>query len=241
MQLTASMEELEAFAYSLAHDLRAPVRAIHGFTQFALEMPNAEVGRSAAEMLQRVIKAAARMDSLIQDVLALTQVIRRPISISPVNVDALVRTLIDERPELSMPRAQVTIASPLLPVIAHEATLSQCVTNLLSNAVKFVQSGETPQVNVWSEMRSREGSLKVRLWVEDKGIGVPVADRARIFEIFQRLQSSSAYEGSGIGLAIVRKAIERMGGRAGVESPEQGRGSRFWLELPAASGTATAK
>jgi signal transduction histidine kinase len=233
-QLSASMTELEAFAYSLAHDLRAPVRAIHGFTQFALEMSREEVGPSAAELLRRVVKAATRMDSLIQDVLNLTNVIQRPIALAAVDADALVRALVDERPELSLPRAEIRIESPLLPVVAHEATLSQCLTNLLSNAVKFVELGVVPRVRVWSEeLTTAATDPMVRLWVEDEGIGIAAKDRERIFEIFQRLNSSPRYEGSGIGLAIVRKAVERMGGRCGVDSAP-GKGSRFWLELPKA-------
>lgn len=231
-QLRGTMAELEAFSYTLAHDLRAPVRAIHGFTQFALEMSREEVGPSAAEMLHRVVKAATRMDSLIQDVLELSHVIQRPMTLSTVDVDALVKALVQERPELSAPQALITIDGPLLPVLAHEATLSQCLTNLLSNAVKFVEQGIVPRVRVRSEERKDpNGSPLVRLWVEDNGIGIAPKDHERIFEIFERL--SPRYEGTGIGLAIVRKAAERMGGRCGLD-PGEGKGSRFWVELPRA-------
>ena len=248
-QLHASLGELEAFSYSLAHDLRAPIRAIHGFTQMALDMPRAEVGSSATKLMERILKAAIRMDSLIQDVLDLSQVIRRPIELKAVDVDALVRSLIRERPELSPPRANIQIESPLLSMLGHEATLSQCLTNLLGNAVKFVDLGVIPRVRVWTEELTAPATLTlpvsarapqtsvtafrpaVRLWVEDHGIGIASEAQAGIFEIFQRLHSVTAYEGSGIGLAIVRKAIERMGGQVGVES-QPGKGSRFWLELP---------
>ena len=234
VQLRASVAELEAFAYSLAHDLRAPVRAIHGFTQFALEMPREEVGSSAAELLRRVLKAATRMDSLIQDILDLSVVIRRPIVLSAVDSNALVQALVNERPELSPPRAHITIEGSLLPVLAHEATLGQCLTNLLSNAVKFVEPGAVPRVRVSTEhVESRTPRPMVRLWVEDEGIGIAEKDRERIFEIFQRLSTSPHYDGSGIGLAIVRKAAERMGGRCGVE-PAVKKGCRFWIELPKA-------
>jgi signal transduction histidine kinase len=237
-QLQASMGDLEAFAYSLAHDLRAPVRAIHGFTEIVLEMPSDQVGPPAIELLHRVVTAATRMDSLIQDVLALTNVIRRPVTLSAVDVDALVRSLVQERPELSAPRAEIRIERPLLSVVGHEAMLSQCLTNLLSNAVKFVRPGAVPLVRIWTEDVS--GSLTapahpalVRIWVEDRGIGIAPEAQGRIFEIFQRLHSSASYEGSGIGLAIVRKAVQRMNGRVGVESAPE-TGSRFWLELPKA-------
>jgi signal transduction histidine kinase len=247
-QLRASLGELEAFAYSLAHDLRAPVRAIRGFTELVLEMPPAAVAPEAAHHLQRVVKAAARMDSLIQDVLMLSDVIRRPIQMGPVDLEVLVGDLINERPELSSPGAAIKIEHPLHPVLGHEATLSQCLTNLLSNAVKFVEPGAVAQVRVWTERlpssepaRAAEpGSqvsppsapARVRLWVEDQGIGIPAKAHQIIFEIFQRQHNNAKYEGSGIGLAIVRKAAERMNGRVGVQS-EPGKGSRFWLELPA--------
>jgi signal transduction histidine kinase len=249
-QLRASVGELEAFSYSLVHDLRAPIRAIQGFTEMALEMSQPEVGEAAVELLNRVVKAAARMDSLIQDVLSLSQVIRQPIKLEAVDVDLLVRDLVKERPELASPSAEIVIDGPLLPMLGHEATLSQCLTNLLSNAVKFVRPGVVPRVRVWSEVRAVPASCAsrirheeeaceekgakspmVRLWIEDQGIGIPVEAQKRIFEMFQRLHTASQYEGSGIGLAIVSKGVSRMGGCLGVES-EVGKGSRFWLELP---------
>lgn len=231
-QLRAAMGDLEAFSYSLVHDLRAPLRAIQGFTQIVLEMSRDQVGPDAADLLQRVVKASRRMDSLIQDVLSLNQVLLQPITLSAVDVDGLVRALVEEGPELSLPRADVRIEAPLLPMWGHEASLSQCLTNLLGNAVKFVASGEVPRVRVWTEfVPVAGGKPHVRLWVEDHGIGIDPKATGMIFEIFQRLHHSLAYEGSGIGLAIVRKAIERMGGQVGVESTV-GTGSRFWLELP---------
>ena len=250
-QLRASMEELEAFSYSLVHDLRAPIRAIQGFTEMALDLPSEQMGPSAVEMLKRVVKAATRMDSLIQDVLSLTQVIRQPMNCRSVDLDALVRDLVKERPELASPRAEIKIECTLVKMWGHEATLSQCLTNLLSNAVKFVAPGVVPTVRVWSEERAapantepkqtgsaspiprspRSAGELVRLFVEDNGIGIAPDAHKTIFEIFQRLHTSSQYEGSGIGLAIVRKAINRMGGTVGIESVP-GKGSRFWLELP---------
>lgn len=249
IQLSASIGELEAFSYSLVHDLRAPVRAISGFTRLVLEMPPEDVSPAAGEFLQRVIRAATRMDSLIQDVLSLSQVIRQPIKNDAVDVDALTRALIKEQPELYPFIDDIKVESPLLPMLGHEASLSQCISNLLANAVKFVAEGQRPRVRVWSEAVTtlptpadgwassiQPGNLRpdvasVRLWIEDQGIGIALEENDKIFEIFQRLHSSTKYEGTGIGLAIVRKAVERMGGRVGVESAP-GQGSRFWLELP---------
>jgi signal transduction histidine kinase len=114
-------------------------------------------------------------------------------------------------------------------VIGNEALLTQCFSNLLGNAVKFVAPGKRAEVRVWSE---RNNGVS-RIWVEDSGIGIPKHAQTRLFTMFQKLDNQ--YEGTGIGLAIVRKVVERMGGRVGVES-EPDRGSRFWIELNVAPG-----
>jgi signal transduction histidine kinase len=120
----------------------------------------------------------------------------------------------------------VTVREPFPTVLAHRGALSQAVTNLVQNAAKFVLPGTTPEIIIRSEVKGD----RVLLWVEDRGIGIAPEHRDRIFGVFQRLHEVSKYPGTGIGLAIVRKAMERMGGRAGVES-ELGQGSRFWLEM----------
>jgi signal transduction histidine kinase len=111
--------------------------------------------------------------------------------------------------------------------MGHEAALTQCIYNLLNNAIKFVPKAIKPHIRIWTEPFENY----VRLWVEDNGIGIPAEARDRMFLMFQRFHRSQEYEGTGIGLAIVRKAVERMGGKVGVES-EPGRGSKFWLLLP---------
>jgi len=112
-------------------------------------------------------------------------------------------------------------------VISHPATLRQVFYNLISNALKFVSPGQPPQIEIWSEP---QGDL-VRVWVADRGIGIASEYHQKIFGLFQRLHSHEAYPGTGVGLALVRKGVERMGGRLGLESAAD-RGSRFWFELP---------
>ena len=224
-QLRESIAELEAFSYSLSHDLRAPLRAINSFTQIFLEDYGATLTPDGKELLSRAQAAAGRMERLMQDVLAFSRVVRQPIELKPVDLEKLVLDIVVERPELQA--ADIRLEGPLLPMLGHEASVIQCLTNLLSNAVKFVEKGVKPRVRLSTE---RVGN-NVRLWVTDNGIGIPPEAQRKVFEIFQRL--SSNYEGSGIGLAIVKKAIDRMGGRAGVDS-EPGKGSRFWIELKAA-------
>jgi signal transduction histidine kinase len=111
-------------------------------------------------------------------------------------------------------------------VLGHEASLTQCIFNLLGNAAKFVPTGSSARIRVWTEDRDAQ----VRVWFEDHGIGIASADLERIFTLFERVHSVDRYEGTGIGLAIVRKAVERMGGAVGVES-ELGKGSKFWIQL----------
>ncbi|MEO0055565.1 MAG: hypothetical protein RLZZ50_1512 [Verrucomicrobiota bacterium] len=238
-ELRASVSQMEAFSYTLAHDLRAPVRAIQGFAQLALERPGAEADPSS-EYLRRIATAAARAEELIQDVLNLNRVAGQPVRLEAIPVEELVRTLVAESPALGPDRADITIEGPMPPMLGHKPSFVQCLANLLGNAVKFVAPGERPRVRVRAEEIPARADKKgsgavpaVRLWVEDEGIGIAPEDREKIFEMFQRLHGPGLYEGTGIGLAIVRKAIGRMGGSAGVE-PGRPHGSRFWLELPRA-------
>jgi PAS domain S-box-containing protein len=227
-KLQGMIAELEAFSYSLSHDLRAPLRAIQSFTEIVI----ADYGEKIPEgvtYLNKVVSAAARMDRLIQDVLAFARISRTDIRVAPLDVDKLVRDIIHERPELHAPNAHVEVRGKLLPVMGHDASLTQCLTNLLDNAVKFVAPGVSPRVEIFTT--ALDG--KVRLSVRDNGIGIDEQGQRKLFGIFERLPTQQQYRGTGVGLAIVRKAAERMQGRAGVESAP-GKGSTFWVELPRA-------
>jgi signal transduction histidine kinase len=172
------------------------------------------------------------MDRLIQDLLVYSRLTRREFPIVPLSLDKLVQDIIEQTSELQPSRAEVTVNRPLLHVLGHESSLAQVIVNLLGNAVKFVRTGEKPNVQVWTE---REGDV-VRLWVEDHGIGIKPEYHHRLFGLFERIHPEPLYEGTGMGLAIVRKAVERMGGKVGVVSDGE-HGSRFWVELPAAPET----
>jgi signal transduction histidine kinase len=217
--------ELEAFSYSLSHDLRAPIRAIVSFTQIALDEFATKIGPQGTELLEKAITAAQRLDRLIMDVLAFSRTTRQRVGHEIVDVDKLLQEILQERPEWKPPRADVSVQRPLPCVRGDRASLTQCLTNLLDNAVKFVPKGVVPRVGVYAEPIGN----RVRLCVEDNGIGIPLSGQSRVFELFQR--AHNGYEGHGIGLAIVRRAAERMGGSVGLES-QPSKGSKFWVELP---------
>jgi PAS domain S-box-containing protein len=227
-RLEEMVAELEAFSYSLSHDMRAPVRAIQSFTEIVLTENGPQLGDSA-EYLRKVISAAARMDRLIQDVLAFARLSRTEIKVVPLDVDKLVRDILHERPELQEPKADVQIEGRLQPMLGHDASLTQCLTNLLDNAVKFVAPRTKAQVRISSQTVGD----KVRLCVRDNGIGIEPETQRRLFAIFQRAETATRYQGTGVGLAIARKAAERMNGTIGIDSLP-GQGSTFCIELPAA-------
>lgn len=225
-RLQETVAELESFSYSLSHDMRAPLRAIQSFTEIFIEEHGEKVA-GGLPYLRKVIAAAGRMDRLIRDVLNFARISRTDIEVSPVNVDDLVSDILRERPELQSPRAIIEVDRPLHPVMGHDASLTQCLTNLLDNAVKFVVPGAAAKVHVFTEVRGDW----VRINVRDNGIGIDAEGQKRLFGIFERLNSAQTYQGTGVGLAIVRRAAERMHGKVGVESAA-GLGSTFWVELP---------
>jgi PAS domain S-box-containing protein len=224
--LQTTIAELESVSYSLSHDMRAPLRTIQGFSQIILAEAGEKLGELEKSLLQKSINAALRLDRLIQDVLTYSRVAREKIELSTIDVEQLVHQIIDERPDLQPPKAEIVIQAPLQPVCGHEAYLSQCISNLLDNGVKFVPPGTQPRIRIWSE--TNDGL--VRLWFEDNGVGIPKEAQERIFGLFQRMYTEKEFPGTGVGLTIVRKAVERMDGKVGVES-EPGKGSRFWMQL----------
>lgn len=234
VRLEERVADLEAFSFIVSHDLRAPLRAIEGYARFLEEDLAEQVGPPAREMLTSMRAAAIRMDHLIRDVLTYSRVAGAPLTIAPVDLDAVVAHVVAHYPEVR--DAEVHVRAPLGVVEGQESLLLQVLSNLLGNAVKFVPEGRKPRVDVWSERRD-DGA--VRVVVQDNGIGIPEEHLTRIFRAFERLHpSEAAWPGTGIGLFVVKKAIDRLGGRVGVAS-EPGRGSRFWFELHEAQRTAS--
>jgi PAS domain S-box-containing protein len=222
-KLQTAVGELEAFSYSVAHDLRAPLRALNGYARELIEEPSlSSTGRT---YVQRIDRAATRMDRLTQEVLAYSQLSRAEIQLHEVNLDKLVHDLVEEYPNLVAHREHITIQSPLLPVLGHESLLTQAMANLLGNACKFVSEGTQPRIIVRTEATDGE----IRIFVEDNGIGIAPEHRSRLFKLFGRIHPEQKF-GGRVGLAIVIKAAERMNGSVGLDS-EPGKGSRFWVQL----------
>jgi PAS domain S-box-containing protein len=229
-ELKETNAELESFTYTVSHDLRAPLRAMQGFADALQEDYADRLDATGQDYAWRIVAAARRMDALIQDLLAYSRLSRADLRLHPISLRGMAKDVLAQMEEEFRERdARVTVQGPLPEVMGHRATLVQVLTNLLTNAVKFVNPDTPPCVRVWAE--DRDG--QVRLCVEDNGIGIAPEHHERIFRVFERLHGVETYPGTGIGLAIVRKGMERMGGRVGVES-EVGRGSRFWIELPKA-------
>jgi signal transduction histidine kinase len=227
--LQETVAQLESFSYSITHDMRGPLRAMTSYAQILRKefktLPEAET----QEYLGRIIESSHRLDRLIQDVLQYSRLSRDDMPTETVDVNKLLRTVIAEYPVLLDHRQHITIDCSVPPVRANSAALSQCFSNLLINAIKFMPPDREPEVHIECEQSNHH----VRVTVQDNGIGISPAYHDRIWGAFNRLHDNAAYEGTGIGLAIVKRAVERMRGKVGVESAV-GQGSRFWIELPTA-------
>lgn len=228
--------------------MRAPLRAMQSYAALLEEESGGRLPPQSLEFLRRIRAASRRMDRLIQDSLDYTKILRQEMPLQPVDIFPLLRDIIETYPNLQSARANISLEFDRLVLLGNESAFTQVFSNLLGNAVKFVAPGVKPRVRVWAEecgaaqtasnvtpgseerARMSPGSA-VRVWIEDNGIGIPDQARSKIFGMFQRMHREDEYPGTGIGLAVVRKALERMGGQAGFES-ELGKGSRFWLELP---------
>lgn len=217
--------ELESFSYTIAHDLRGPLRAMNGFATALVEDYGKHLAAEGRDYLRRITTAAERMDRLICDVLSYSKITRETFQPEAVALEPLLEGILESYPALHAGGAAVILEKPLPVVLGTSSLLVQCFSNLIGNAVKFVPPGVPPSVRVRAE--TRPGDC-VRIWVEDNGLGIDSEDHQRIFGLFQRLNKE--YDGTGIGLAIVARAVERMGGNVGLES-SPGQGSRFWVDL----------
>lgn len=226
-ELRRAAQEYELFAYTVAHDLRAPLRQIRSFGDLLVRIHGSALPLEARELLNRMTSGASSLDRLVEDLLAYSRIARAKVDLVRIDPEGILERVIRLlSAEMAAKGARIEIKRPMPMVVGNAMLLEQALTNLVANAAKFVAPGVAPQIVV----RAEQVSDRVRLWVEDNGIGVPAEFTQRIFRIFERLHSQDVYPGTGVGLAIVARAAERMRGSAGVEPGESG--SRFWIELP---------
>ena len=226
--LNAKTHELETFAYSVAHDLKAPLRGIDGYTGLLLEDYAQQLEGEGRTFLEKIQGSTDEMNQLIDDLLAYSRLERRELKTDRVELAPVINSLVEEkRREATEHPIEFVVNVNGAIVIADLSGLAQAVRNYLDNAIKFTRKVTQPRI----EVGSKEDSESCLLWVRDNGIGFDMKYHDRIFDIFQRLNGSEDYPGTGVGLAIVRKAMERMGGRAWAES-EPGNGATFYLEFP---------
>jgi signal transduction histidine kinase len=222
-KLTQTIKSLEGFCYSIAHDLRTPIRAMQGYASVLAD--ECALNSKALGYTQKISDSACRMDQLVQDLLAYGRLTHEPVALSAVNVESVLDQLLEHMQDETK-EAQVSVVRPLPPVLAQPTILTQALGNLLRNAMKFVKPGTMPNIYI----RAEELPYSVRICIDDNGIGIDQQYHDRIFNVFERLHRNDEYPGTGIGLAIVKKGVERLGGRVGLASAP-GKGSCFWIEL----------
>jgi signal transduction histidine kinase len=228
-ELRETNEHLEAFVYSIAHDLRAPLRAMQGYSQILMDTAREHLLDQDKMFLERINRSAEFMDKMVLDLLAFGRTASTEITFSPVELQSVWHSAVEQTAaEIERTDAIIEIATPLCTVRAHEPTLTQIIANLLSNAVKFVEPGTQPRVRFGYEDKGRIAHI----WIQDNGVGIAPEYHDRVFRVFERLHGTR-YPGTGIGLAIVRKGVDRMNGKIGIESTP-GKGTCFWIELPKA-------
>lgn len=226
--LSEANRHLRAFAHTVAHDLRGPARNIREFSTLLLEEHGRGLAPGAAELVSRIQRAGERMESLIASVLDYSRTLSADLKLEPIALGDTVSEIVERHhAETARAGAEIRCTGGLPVVWAHRGLLSQAVENIVTNALKFVPAGRRPQITICAERRDG----RARLHVRDNGIGIAAVDRERIFEIFQRAEHDQVFVGTGIGLAIVKAAVERMGGSVGFDST-LGAGTDFWIELP---------
>ena len=226
-ELQAAIRDLESFSYSVSHDLRAPLRAIDGFSDILLEDYGDKLDEDGRHYLQVVRKNTQRMGQLIDDLLAFSRLGRAPMRQDSVDVAALVADIIDDLRSYNPSRA-IEFAVGELPVCKGDSSmLRQVLVNLLSNAVKFTQKVEGAKVEVSAVAEDGHWQFLVK----DNGAGFDMAYANKLFGVFQRLHRNDEFEGTGVGLAIVERILQRHGGKIWAESAV-GQGARFYFSLP---------
>jgi|ERR1051326_1130491 signal transduction histidine kinase len=233
-ELSTINKQMETFCYSMSHDLKAPLRGIHSFAQILLQDYGQGLAGNAKDCVERIQESASKMNRLVNDLLEYSRVSTAKFTVTPVEISKVTNEALRLlTAEIQEQGASVTVEPNLGVVLGHEATLIQVMLNLLGNGLRYGKLGVPPVLNVRCESRNN----RLRIFVQDNGIGIAPEYHQKIFEIFERVPTPKTQGSTGVGLAIVSKAVERLGGTVGVESTP-GAGSTFWFELPGVTSIA---
>ncbi len=227
-ELKIANRELEAFSFSVSHDLRAPLRAVSTFTQALLKEHVDNLSDEGKRLLQNVSAGALHMDRLITDLLRLSQLNRQPLNKQPVKLGELAHKVYDGMTQERAGRDIEFVVADLPSWQVDAGLIQQVFVNLLSNAIKFTREREKARIEVGYRM---DGTTLV-VFVKDNGVGFNMKYMNKLFGVFQRLHSADQFEGTGVGLSIVRRIVERHGGKVWVDG-EQDQGATFYFSLPA--------
>ena len=227
-EIKAKNKELEMFTYSVSHDLKAPLRGIDGYSRLLVEEYADRLDEEGLFFLNNVRQGTTQMNTLIEDLLAFSRTERKDLHHTSIDLNALIENLVAQRNhDIEQCRITVTVDLPFQTLESDTETLRQVLTNYLDNAIKYSKKDTAGTVTIGGSQDDQYWTL----WVKDSGIGFDPKYLDRIFEIFQRLHRVEEYPGTGVGLAIVRKAVERIGGRVRANS-SPGKGSTFYVDIP---------
>lgn len=227
-QLESVNKELESFSYSISHDLRAPLRAIYGFSQILAHRHRASLNEEGQQYADYIVEASARMEQLINDLLNYSRLGRKAVELKPVSLSSILGNIIsDFRNKMTETGAEFIMENEFPNISGDESLLRQILTNLIDNAIIY----RKPDVPLKIKISSETSGENIILKISDNGIGIREEFWEKIFNVFQRLHSDDKYPGTGIGLATVRKAVTKLNGTVWVKSVV-GEGSSFYIQLP---------
>jgi signal transduction histidine kinase len=226
-ELESANRELESFSYSVSHDLRAPLRAIHGFSNILVESYSPQLPDEAQQMLGRIMSSSERMSELIEHLLRFSRLSKQAIVKQPIKIQQLVRDVVDELQRATPEYGDHVQILPLPDTIGDEVLVRQIFANLLSNAMKFTRQLAKPTIVVGCQQLNDEQVYYVR----DNGAGFDMQHADNLFRVFHRLHDQREFEGNGVGLSLVQRIIQRHGGRIWPEAAVN-RGATFYFTLP---------
>ena len=226
-RLEDANKHLDSFAYSVSHDLRGPLRAIGSFSQLLIEEYGNKVDNEMKHYLDRISKGAQKMGELIDDLLSFSRATRGEINYEEVEVETIIKNVIKEQQEAQPEKNIEFIINPLQKVEADKKMIEVIFTNLINNAVKYTSKRDKPHIEIGCEQKEDE----IMFFVKDNGVGFDMKYQDKLFGAFQRLHSAEEYDGTGIGLATVKRLVSKHGGNIWAEA-EVDRGATFYFTLP---------